>query len=151
VPVELDTGAGTVTGSRPLRILVTGSRAWDNEDIIRDAILGCLGEFTSLGLPVLVHGGCPLGGADWIADRVWRDLMARPSLLLAEPEVHDANDHRSFRHRNEHMVKLGATACLSFALGWSSGTGQTARLARAASIPVRDYGVDTRQRARITT
>lgn len=129
--------------SQPLRILVTGSRSWSNEDAVRDGILWALGTYTTIGPPVLVHGACPAGGADWIADKVWREIMTTHGDWMAQPETHWISDHPSFAARNQHMVDLGATCCLAFATSWASGTGQTARMARTAGIPVRDYGVPT--------
>lgn len=134
--------------SRPLRILVTGSRSWRDRATIRAALGDALGTYATIGLPVLVHGRCPDGGADLLADQVWRELLtARPG-WLAEPEMHDARRFPSFKARNQHMVDQGATVCLAFATAWASGTGQTARMARAAGIPTRDYGVPTAMKDR---
>lgn len=36
----------------PLRILVTGSRSWSNEDVVREAVLDTLATYTTVGPPV---------------------------------------------------------------------------------------------------
>lgn len=132
--------------SRPLRILWTASRHLTEQQyrpLVADALTWALATYTTIGPPVLVHGKCPHGGGDLIADRVWREWMADRPGWLAEPEMHDARDFPSFRARNQHMVDRGATVCIAIAERWASGTGMTARMARAAGIPVRDYGVPT--------
>ena len=82
----------------------------------------------------LVHGGAV--GLDSLAD-----CAARTLGLSVEP--HRAINFRTPRHRNQHMVNLGADVCLAFAQKWASGTGMCARMARKAGIPVVDYGVST--------
>lgn len=126
-----------------LRILVTGGRSWTSRATIYDALRWTLGTYPTLGPPVLVHGDCPYGGADRIADEIWCGWVVAWPGRLAEPEKHNANGFSSFKERNQHMVELGATVCLAFAEKWASGTGQTARMARAAGIETFDYGVDT--------
>ena len=133
---------------RPLRILVTGSRSWTGRDAVRRALLDAL-TMTTVGAPVLVHGRCPQGGADLLADQVWRELATTlPEGVIAEPEQHPVDRYPSFAARNQAMVDAGAHVCLAFATSWASGTGQTARMARRAGIRTVDYGVDTRAEAR---
>lgn len=138
--------------SRPARILVTGARLWTDRIAVTRALTAALGTYAGIGLPVLIHGGAI--GADSIADDVWRSWSGGDELalrrgagrLLAEPEVHPARDHASPRARNQHMVDLGATVCLAFALKWESGTGMCARMARSAGIHTIDLGVSTASR-----
>ena len=125
-----------------LTVIVTGSRDWTDPRAVRDALLWALGEWKTDGNPVLKHGGCPQGGADWHADNEWRRMkLIIPQ--LEEPVVFDAKDYRSFKERNQAMVDSGADVCLAFALRWASGTGQTARMARRAGIETIDIGVNT--------
>lgn len=126
---------------KPARILVTGSRSWQNDQIVREALIDALASYSSVGLPVLIHGDCPTG-VDSIADRVWSYWM-ESGFPLGEPEKYAGRGFESFRARNQHMVDLGATVCLAFASGWASGTDQTARMARRKGIKVIDYGVST--------
>lgn len=135
-----------------MRILVTGSRDWNDRDTIRSALLTEINAaLFSDGdsWPVLVHGGCPTG-ADAIADEVWRDLMTRYP-PLGTPEVHPADWRKHGRaagpKRNAHMVSLGADVCLAFPLGASRGTRGCMALAEKAGIPVIDYDPALREGA----
>jgi hypothetical protein len=119
--------------SRPgraiFRVLVTGSRTWTAETMIRDA----LREHCPPGA-VLVTGACPRG-ADAIAERLW-------SSWGGQVERHPA-DWSTGRvaglARNAAMVGLGADVCLAFIRDNSPGASHTARLAELAGIPVRRY------------
>lgn len=135
-----------------LRILVTGSRTWQDKGVIAQAFLDAIGEygpFIDYADPVgrrmawqsvtLVHGAAR--GADTLADQIgeaWAFTVER----------HRARDFPTPLARNRHMVDLGADVCLAFAETWASGTGNCARAARRAGITTVDYGVDTRQEAR---
>lgn len=116
-----------------VRILVTGSRDWDDEVEIGSALLDATYGVRSEDVTV-VHGGAV--GADESAD-----FWAR--LYDFNVEVHQAEAFASPLERNEYMVDLGADLCLAFALDWASGTGHCARLAREAGIETVDFGVST--------
>jgi len=125
----------------PYRVLVTGSRTWDNQDAIVGAIRQVRREVD--GRPItIVHGGCPTG-ADAIAAYLVR--RASPSFGLTE-EAHPANwrpngvlDRSAGFRRNAEMVNLGADLCLAFIKDGSRGATHTARLAEQAGIPVRRF------------
>lgn len=119
---------------KPRRILVTGSRKWTDQAAVEHAIVRQLTENPSA---VIVHGGAL--GLDQLAEDVARTWGL-------DYEAHHAYRFPSPRARNQHMVDLGADVCLAFALGWASGTGMCARMARRAGIPVIDLGVDTAPR-----
>lgn len=119
------------------RILVTGSRAWTDQGKLRLAMFREI--IVDDDRTVIVHGAAP--GADTMADRYAR-------MTGCQPEPYPAADFPSPRHRNQHMVDLGADVCLAFATSWASGTGMCARMARKAGIPVFDFGVDTSTEAR---
>jgi hypothetical protein len=113
------------------RLLVTGSRFWSDRAVIHDALFAAwreLGPNT-----VLIHGACHLGGADIIADEIWKGQG-----LLTEP--HPADWKRYGKDagpiRNQEMVDLGADLCLAFPLGRSTGTRDCALRAALAGIPV---------------
>jgi hypothetical protein len=112
-----------------MRILVTGSRDWADEQAIQAALTRAWQEFPGA---VLVHGACPTG-ADAIADRLWNwDI-----------EPHPADWQRYGKAagfiRNAEMVAAGAELCLAFIRNESRGATHCADLAEKAGIPVRRY------------
>jgi hypothetical protein len=139
-----------VTG-RPYRVIVTGSRDWRDEDLIRH-------QLTRLWLCqerplVVVHGACPKG-ADWMASD-WVANMLEAELGAVSEEPHRADDFGPWPAcgpiRNRHMVSLGADCCRAF-IGpctkaacrkprphGSHGASGCADLAEAAGIPVRRF------------
>jgi hypothetical protein len=87
--------------SSALRILGTGSRDWRDRDIIRGALLDVLGEFTTIGAPVLIVGGQVSRdkqtgeryGADHLLEAVWTEIAQERPGWLTKPEVHPARWH----------------------------------------------------------
>jgi hypothetical protein len=114
------------------RVLITGSRDWDDHDLIEQQLWHHSNADT-----VLVTGACPTG-ADHIAETIWND-WALPI------ERHPAHWHRDGKRagyiRNAHMVHLGADICLAFIRGNSRGASMTAHLAEQAGIEVRRFEV----------
>lgn len=118
------------------RILVTGSRTWDDilriTNELRDEVLAA----RMCGAhPVIVHGACPRG-ADMIAAR-W----ARGYDVTQEPHPADWNRYgkvAGFR-RNAEMVALGADVCLAWIKDGSRGATHCAEAAAKAGIPVRYF------------
>jgi hypothetical protein len=117
------------------RILVTGSRDWDDAETLATA----LDEHAKPG-SVLIHGGAR--GADRLAGRIWDDWI-QDGIDLLPAEVYPADWSRYGKaagyRRNAHMVALGATVCLAFPLGESRGTRGCMALAEKAGIPVISY------------
>jgi hypothetical protein len=107
------------------RILITGSRTWTDNTVIRDAL-------TPHRAPgaVLVHGNAH--GADRIAAGIWRSWGL-------PVETHPADWHTHGRAagmvRNRHMVILGADICLAFIHNHSPGATHCAATANQAGIP----------------
>ncbi|MFF7880994.1 SLOG family protein [Streptomyces sp. NPDC020794] len=134
----------------PFRILVTGSRDWDDVDEVWLRLGDAVGPIHRDNISreiVIVHGDCPRG-ADAIADQWGRKYGATV-------EGHRAEDFGPWPRcgpiRNRHMVGLGADLCLAF-IGpctkatcrkprphGSHGTTGCADLAEAAGIPVRRF------------
>lgn len=117
------------------RILVTGSRDWDDEETIRDALFKAAVEMFGDGMPILVSGRCPTG-ADAIAEKIvwsWN--------WVVEPHPADWFVHgkRAGFIRNAEMVNLGADICLAFIKNNSKGATHTADLAEKAGIPTRRF------------
>jgi hypothetical protein len=120
---------------RPYRILVTGSRDWDDVGRLSFHLGLAAGQGLAVGRPVtVVHGACPRG-ADRLADRVAR---AYPGITV-EPHPADWEHYgrgAGFR-RNHDMVVLGADVCLAFIKDNSRGASHCAALAEQAGIHVR--------------
>ena len=117
---------------QPYRILVTGSRDWDDPEMIFDA----LAEYNH-GQVTLVHGAAR--GADATAAKVAAGFGWR-----IEPHPADWNGGYGKRAgfiRNAEMVKAGADVCLAFIRGGSPGATHCADLAEEAGIPVRRFTV----------
>jgi hypothetical protein len=114
------------TGS--MRILVTGSRNWTNDEAILAAFADYAGQDVTL-----VSGACPTG-----ADALAEEIAER--FLGWEVERHPADWDRHGKAagpiRNQEMVDLGADVCLAFPLGESRGTRHCMAAAKRAGIPV---------------
>jgi len=131
-----------------VRILVTGSRAWDDWQAVYRA-LNELCDTHGLNYPpdeygntmpdpsrvTVVHGACPKG-----ADH-WADQWCVGNFLTAErhPADWDRYGKRAGFVRNAEMVRLGADVCLAFIKDYSKGATMTRTLARDAGIPTITY------------
>jgi hypothetical protein len=116
-----------------VRILLTGSRDWDDEVPIRAALTDLVAGRP--GPHVVVHGACPTGG-DAIADRVAAEL----GLTVERHPADWARYGKSAGYRrNAAMAALGADMCLAFVRDSSPGASMIARLAEEARIPVHRY------------
>lgn len=116
------------------RVLVTGSRNWQDRQVIRDALARVWHPEA-----VLVSGACPTG-ADALCEACW-------SHWGGQVERHPADWGRLGRaagpRRNAQMVALGADVCLAFILDGSSGATQTAALAQRAGILTRIFAAES--------
>lgn len=114
------------------RILITGSRDWDDRFSIARAMLDAADDAT--GEVIIVHGLCPTG-ADAIAD----DFA---EFMNWKIETHPADWIKHGKAagpiRNQEMVKLGADICLAFPKGESKGTRHCMKIAEKAGIEVRN-------------
>lgn len=123
---------------KPFRVLVTGSRTWDDEGVIQYALSEILFHNHTM---VLVHGDCPKG-ADRIADQ-WaaarNQFPARPVVVERHPADWERHGRSAGFRRNAEMVRLGADLCLAFIVDGSRGASHTAGLAEKAGIPVRRF------------
>jgi len=119
------------------RILVTGSRNWDDTETIAEALhlfYRALGKDRSI---VLVHGGAR--GADAIAAEIWRN-QGLP--VEAHPADWKTHGRRAGFLRNQEMVRAGADVCLAFIKDDSKGATMCANLAEQAGIPVLRFNAD---------
>ena len=134
-----------------LRILLTGSRDWNDAERIRTAFQDATRDELFMGDVTVVHGAAR--GADTLAGLIAERFGMRV-------EEHPANwdscgpdcnrKHMRYRAgvpycprsgfvRNAEMVKLGADICLAFIKNQSKGAVMCAKLAEDAGIPVVRY------------
>lgn len=109
---------------RKARVLITGSRTWDDADAIRDA----LSEHARFG-DVLVSGACPTG-ADAMCERYWAGFGP----IERHPADWNRHGKRAGFVRNAEMVNAGADICIAFIRDNSRGASMTADLAEKAGI-----------------
>jgi hypothetical protein len=119
-----------------LRVLVTGSRDWDNRRQIYNVMTTIVlthdivaDEF------ILVSGACPTG-----ADRMAEEIAEELGWTVERYPADWAKYGRSagFK-RNSKMVQLGADLCIAFIKNESKGATMTARLAEEAGIETVRY------------
>jgi hypothetical protein len=130
---------------KPYRVLVTGSRDWDDERAVWQALATTILSNAPADAPVVVvHGACPRG-ADALA-AAWIRRTRADGRRPVEEERHPAQwrvggvvDRGAGPRRNAEMVALGADVCLAFIRNGSRGASHTARLAEEAGIPVRRW------------
>lgn len=120
------------------RILITGSRDWEDGSAIRGALWDwwcphCDSEYGDT--TILVSGACSTG-ADVIAERLFSE-----NECMVERHPADWNEYGRAAGfiRNKEMVDLGADVCLAFIRNSSKGATHTADLAEAAGIPTRRF------------
>jgi hypothetical protein len=115
-----------------LRILVTGSRDWDDWAPVSEAFTGICGSQVTV-----VHGGAR--GADEMAD-------TEASLRGCTIEIHRADWNKHGRAagliRNREMVDAGADICLAFIRNKSRGATHCADYAESRGIPVRRFIIE---------
>ena len=115
------------------RVLVTGSRDWDDEQELRYALIHAAAS--RLDSVVIVHGACPTGAdamaAGWASDY---GVQAEE-----HPADWDGYGKAAGFIRNAEMVSLGADLCLAFYKqgAGNKGTDHCASQAEKAGIPVR--------------
>lgn len=129
-----------------LRVLVTGSRRYDPQAVVRD--LRVLLEDDSVKILTVVHGACAsmgeLVGADRGAHEFCRQWQAL-GVFLGKDVIEEQHDAAWVTHgraagpiRNQEMVNLGADLCLAYPLADSRGTKDCMAKAERAGIPVWD-------------
>lgn len=137
----------------PLRVLVTGSRAWPDRPAVETALLDAWHDALQLGAPgiVVVHGGA--AGADRMAGQwaaragvAWESVPTGWDRCAADcpPGHRRERGGREWcptagHRRNQQMVDAGAAVVLAFQVGDSTGTADCIRRAKAAGIPVRRW------------
>lgn len=148
------------------RMLITGSRVWDEPRTVADVLGHYLRAAHDRGGRLVVVHGAALGGADhlaagWVAK--WRgrgypvDMEAHPARWSAPcepdgvppckqgtsrfPHRHSRSDGTTYcpmagHRRNQHMVDTRPLVCAAFSRNSSSGTRDCVKRARRARIPL---------------
>lgn len=93
---------GTV---RAVRILITGSRDWDDVELLEDR----LRRYLPAGAVTLVSGAC-LTGADALAEA----FADRVGWIVEKHPADWSRGRKAGPERNNHMVALGADVCEAF-------------------------------------
>jgi hypothetical protein len=128
--------------TEPYRILVTGSRDWDDTEGLRFALIRVWAPRHRLPV-VVVHGACPTG-ADAMAAEWAHDYGVRAE---EHPADWDQFGKAAGPKRNAEMVAAGAQVCLAFIRNDSRGATHCAGLAEQAGIEVRRYLLPSAVRA----
>src|SRR4030095_3110450 len=115
-----------------MRVLVTGSRSWEDIHKIYWAFHHWWESSGNPSSPTLVSGACPQG-ADALAEYIW-ERNGWPV------ERHPADWNRFGRSagfkRNEEMVLTNPDICIAFIHNYSNGATHTTNLAR-------NHGIET--------
>jgi hypothetical protein len=114
-----------------MRVLVTGSRNWAEEWVVRRALGWALEAHAR---PVVVHGGAK--GADSFAEK-WAQDQNVPSEIW-RPDYKTGDPKTAPLRRNDAMLDSGIDLVLAFMLGTpeKGGTLYTVNGARARRIPL---------------
>lgn len=117
------------------RLLVTGSREWDDLALMNRTLASWWLDNNKPCAAVLVHGAAR--GADAMAEGIW---LTQGLPVEAHPAQWDKYGRAAGHYRNEDMVALGADQCIAFFKEGAAnrGTADCARKARAAGIPVKE-------------
>lgn len=113
------------------RILVTGSRDWEDELMIRYALKQYLPPADQWFVPTVMHGACR--GADKIAAAQALDLGFVVQDFPADWKTHGM---KAGVLRNLQMLDCGPDVVLAFRRNGSRGTTHCIEAAKARGIPV---------------
>src|SRR5690554_977921 len=109
-----------------MRLLITGSRSWKDEDYIRQILsqMKLNPETTTL-----VSGACSYG-----VDLICEDFAIEAGWTLERHPADWSLGKQAGFIRNKEMVDLGADICIAFIRDNSKGATMTANLAKKAGI-----------------
>lgn len=118
------------------RLLVTGSRTWDDWQTIEVVLRSAWAALSRNGehRVVLVNGNA--NGADRLAARIWRMNGLSVETHPAQWRPYGIYNPFAGKARNQRMVDLGADRALAFLRAESSGTLDCIDRIRAAGIPL---------------
>jgi hypothetical protein len=114
-----------------MRVVVCGSRDFDDENVVRSVLFGLSVHRPMVPLTI-IEGVCPYGGADKLAAEATEHFG-----WGHEPFPPKSNTAEHFHERNRAMIDAGADLCVAFVnkpLSMSRGTASTVRYARASGV-----------------
>lgn len=118
-----------------MRVLITGSRDWDDEDQIAVAIYY---QAASKGL--LPHEVTVVEGEARGADKLSRKVAEDAGMIVEPHPARWADFHKAAGPiRNQEMVDAGADVALAFYMAGSKGTRDCIERIKAAKIPLTIY------------
>jgi hypothetical protein len=122
-----------------MRILVTGSRNYNDPETIADALLltYAISDAETTAEVTVVHGGAY--GADSDAGKAAREWGMVEEIHPAVWRPFGIYNPQAGLLRNQKMVSLGADICLAFIRDGSAGASDCARRAEAAGIETIRY------------
>ena len=112
------------------RVIVCGSRHWQDREAIADRLYDLSADSDNLNC-VVVHGGA--AGADRIAAQ---EALKLGLLVEAHPARWEKHGKAAGPIRNREMGSLGAVLCIAFWDGRSQGTRDMIEVAGQNGIPV---------------
>ena len=115
------------------KVLVTGSREWNDQKTILDALSDLLRTHQPSDITVIVGGA---RGADKIAKEIARFLCMN---VQEFPADWDRFNKAAGPIRNAEMVAQKPDICLAFPTASSKGTIHCMKLAFDAGVPVTEY------------
>ena len=118
------------------RLLITGSRSWDNKEVVLREFFLVARKF---GQDVTLVSGNASTGGDAICESLAKEMGWEVERHPAKwnRQADGSFDRQAGFKRNRFMVMLGADACLAFIKDGSAGASHTAQLAELASIPTK--------------
>jgi len=126
-----------------MRVVVCGSRDFDDRDTLYDVLLGLTGcydwdSYEPQQGTVIIEGVCPHGGADKLAAE-WAKMnsLAHEPFPPAVREGFGRPTSYEYLARNRAMIDSGADLCIAFVnkpLATSRGTAYTVDYARKQGV-----------------
>lgn len=121
-----------------MKIIVTGSRDWPHEHLVRFELNSLYKHSIDHGSPLTVmHGDCPTGADHmahaWVWDAINDGWHVEEKAL---PANWNAYGKAAGPYRNQFMVDDGADMCVAFPYRQSKGTCHCIARAIVAEIPV---------------
>jgi hypothetical protein len=110
------------------RVLITGSRDWNDADLIANELTLLQKQWGSD--VTLVSGHC-LTGADMLCERI---ALGFDWSIERHPAEWNRYGKAAGPRRNQDMVNLGADICLAFIRNGSRGASGTAKMAEDSGI-----------------